>query len=105
MALRIGATEPHAFGDATMPTKFTAHNDAYSRALYLRFKNALEPLLAQVAPDWLMHHMELVRDQAEFGLDERVEIRIVIKPAGSARVVDDMADLATGLRRLGIDRP
>lgn len=74
------------------------YNDAHSRAVFMRFEAALKPLLAQVAPDWLLHHMELRRDIVDY-TDERVEIRLVIKPIGSARVADD-SDLSTGPKRL-----
>lgn len=74
----------------------TAYNDAAARATLMRFEAALKPLMADVAPDWLLHHMEIVRDLPE----EQVRIVLVCKPIGSARLADADADLRTGPRRL-----
>ena len=79
---------------------WTAHNDAYSRAVFLRFKEALEPLMANVAPDWLLHHIEMMRDLDPRDMSDRVMIRLVIKPIGEARVIHPDADLLTGPKRL-----
>ena len=75
------------------------YHDAHSRALVLAFREAIKPLLEKVAPDWLLHHIELNR-RTEQDFTERVEIRLVIKPIGSANLSHEDADLATGLRRL-----
>ena len=72
---------------------FTAYNDAYSRAVFKEFEDRLKPLLAQVAPDWLLHHMELQRRRDFDTMDERVEIRLVIKPIGSAKFAPDRPEL------------
>jgi hypothetical protein len=78
---------------------WTEYKDAHSRAVFKAFEEQLGPLMAKVAPDWLLHHMEIRR-----GLDrefqERVEIRLVIKPIGEARFGDPDADLLTGHKRL-----
>ena len=79
---------------------WTAHNDAYSRAVFLRFRDALGPLMADVAPDWLLHHIEMMRDLDPRDMSERVMIRLVIKPIGEARVIHPDADLLTGPKRL-----
>lgn len=77
-----------------------AHNDAHSRQVLLAFKAALSPLMANVAPDWLLHHIEMRRSTESDTMDERVEIRLVIKPIGQARFADPDADLLTGHKRL-----
>jgi hypothetical protein len=83
-----------------MNPNFTAYNDAASRAMVLRFRAALGPLMEQVAPDRLLHHIELHREREDFGHGERVEIRLVIKPIGQANIVDPDGDLKTGPKRL-----
>ena len=86
--------------------QYQAYNDAHSRAVFLKFKEAIGPTLAQVAPDWILHHMELMRHNDFDKMEERVEIRLVIKPIGLARVVDDDSDLMTGHKRLPLkDKP
>lgn len=66
---------------------FKAYNDQYSRLVFERFRARLAPLLAEVAPDWVLHHMELQR-KSEFGKnDESVVISLVIKPLGSVSEV------------------
>jgi len=79
--------------------KATEYNDAHSRAVFMAFQAAIAPLMERVAPDWLLHHMEMHR-RHEPDMGERVEIRLVIKPIGEARVVDPDGDLRTGHRRL-----
>ena len=76
---------------------YTAYNDAESCAVFRRFEQRLAPLLAEVAPDWLLHHMTLMRDTDHKDMTEQVVIRLVIKPIGSVRVVDD------GVRRLALE--
>lgn len=76
------------------------HNDAYSRAVFLRFKEALAPLMVDIAPDWLLHHIEMERDMDCRDMSERVQIRLVIKPIGEARTIHSNADLLTGSRRI-----
>lgn len=83
-----------------MTSNFQAYNDAASRAMVIRFRATLAPLLEQVAPDWLLHHIEIQRDRVKFGTDEQVEIRLVIKPIGAANVVDPDGDLRTGPKRI-----
>ena len=63
------------------------HNDAYSRAVFLRFKEALAPLMVDIAPDWLLHHIEMERDMDCRDMSERVQIRLVIKPIEVARAM------------------
>lgn len=67
--------------------KWTAYNDAHSRALVDAFREAIGPTLAQVAPDWMLNHIELRRDEDFVTNEQRVEIRLVIKPIGQARTV------------------
>ncbi len=74
--------------------------DAHSRALVLAFREAINPTLEKVAPDWLLHHIELSRRMDEKDFTYRVEIRLVIKPIGSAKLSNEDADLANGPRRL-----
>jgi hypothetical protein len=81
-------------------SKWTAYNDAHSRAVFLKFKEALEPLLANVAPHWLLHHIQMDRQFRVETMQEEVQIRLVIRPIGEARTVDN-ADLLTGHQRLG----
>lgn len=59
-----------------------------ARAVFKAFEDALKPLLAQVAPDWILHHMEL-RPETTRDLAEQVSIRIVLRPLGATRVVPD----------------
>ncbi len=73
--------------------RYTEYNDTHSRAVFMAFEERLKPLLAQVAPDWLLHHMELQRRVEHDTMDERVEIRLVIKPIGSARFASDRPEL------------
>lgn len=72
---------------------YTVHNDEYSRSIFKAFEEQLKPLLAQVAPDWLLHHMELRRRTEEDTMEERVEIRLVMKPLGSAKFASDRPEL------------
>ena len=81
-------------------SKWTAYNDAHSRAVFLKFKEALGPTLANVAPDWMLHHIEMMRKTEFDTMDERVEIRLVIKPIGSARFGKPDDDLLTGHKRI-----
>ena len=76
------------------------YNDAHSRQVFLAFKEALSPLMANVAPDWLLHHIEMRRNTEYDTMHECVEIRLVIKPIGQARFSDNDADLFTGPKRL-----
>jgi hypothetical protein len=71
------------------------YNDAYSRAVFQKFKEALEPTLARVAPYWLLHHIEMMRRTEFDAMDERVEIRLVIKPIRKTRFRNSDADLLT----------
>lgn len=82
-----------------MGVNFKAHDDARARYVFERFKLALEPTMASVCPDWLLHHIELRRVDRDYGYDETVEIRLVLKPVGSARVVPD-PELLTAEKRL-----
>jgi hypothetical protein len=75
------------------------YNDAYSRALFMAFKEAIEPLMTQVAPDWLLHHMTLERGRTH-DFREEVTIRLVIRPIGDANFSDRDADLSTGPKRI-----
>jgi hypothetical protein len=79
---------------------YTEHNDTHSRAVFKAFESRLKPLLADVAPDWLLHHMELQRRIEHDTMDERVEIRLVIKPVGSARFASDRPELRAPQRLL-----
>ena len=75
--------------------------DAHSRAVFKAFEDRLQPLMAEVAPDWILHHMEIQRATDHSDMSERVVIRLVCKPIGSARLADPDGDLATGPKRLG----
>jgi hypothetical protein len=75
-----------------------AYNDAASQAVFALFEKALRPAMATAAPDWLLHHIELVRRPNFDTGDERVEIRLVIKPIGLVRTA---ADPPSDLRLLG----
>jgi hypothetical protein len=77
----------------------TSYADAHARQMVLEFREALGPLMTRVAPDWLLHNIEL-RRETNYDLGEQVVIRLVIRPIGSVRVVDDGADLNTGFNRL-----
>lgn len=65
------------------------YNDEASRAVFHRFKSALGPTLEEVAPNWLLHHIEMRRQSDWDTKEERVEIRLVIKPIGQARFAKD----------------
>jgi len=68
----------------------TEYNDAASRAMVDMFRRALAPAMEVAAPDWLLHHVEIVRDPHGFEREtEEVEIRLVIRPIGFARVVPE----------------
>ena len=75
------------------------YNDAQARQLVAMFRAALAPLMEKVAPDWLLHHIELIRD-VDKDFRERTVIRLVIYPIGEAREVPDAAVLEKGPRRL-----
>lgn len=61
------------------------HNDAAARAIFQRFKDVLEPAMADIAPDWLLHHIKMERRQVlELG-NEEVRIQLVLRPIGIAR--------------------
>lgn len=79
---------------------WTPHNDAHSRAVFKAFEDRLRPLMAEVAPDWLLHHLKIARHTDPMTFQEEVEIRLVCRPIGSTRVVDDGFDLHTGHKRL-----
>jgi hypothetical protein len=66
-----------------------AYNDAASRMIFERFRQRLAPLMEEVAPDWLLHHMEIRRLHHFEQEGEKVEIRLVIKPLGFAREVPE----------------
>lgn len=68
---------------------YRAHNDEPSRMVFKVFEDHLKPLIAQVAPDWLLHHMVMHRTNNPLTMGEEVEIRLVIRPIGSANFVDD----------------
>ncbi len=80
--------------------EWTAYDDAHSRAVFLKFKEALEPLMATVAPDWLLHHIKMERRVDYDTMGDIVEIRLVIKSIGSARELGGDGDLLTGYKRL-----
>jgi hypothetical protein len=73
--------------------RYTEYNDKHSKAVFKAFEERLKPLLADVAPDWLLHHMEIQRRVEHDTMDERVEIRLVIKPIGSAKFASDRPEL------------
>lgn len=75
------------------------YNDAHSSALVMAFRDALEPLMVNVAPDWLLHHIELARKTNFDTLDECVEIRLIIKPIGTAKLVNPNRLTYKGLTR------
>ncbi|WP_162600754.1 hypothetical protein [Paraburkholderia sp. C35] len=62
----------------------TAYNDVHSRLIFRQFKESLEPLIARVAPDWLLHHIDMERRHT-MGMCEEVTIRLVIRPIGDAK--------------------
>jgi hypothetical protein len=79
-----------------------AYNDAQSQAVFALFKRALEPAMAAAAPDWLLHHIELIRKEDFNTGDEKVEIRLVIKPIGSVRSASSQGQQQSVLQqRLG----
>lgn len=78
--------------------KRTEYYDAHSRLVFLAFKDALAPLMARIAPDWLLNHIEMQRSNSL--IDESVTIKLVIKPIGNTRAGNPYADLGTGHRRL-----
>lgn len=55
------------------------------RLVFKRFEDALAPLLAETAPDWLLHHMELRRVRSDRDMQDQVEIRLVLKGIGEVR--------------------
>lgn len=76
---------------------FTEYNDVASRNMVELFRKALAPAMATAAPDWLMHHIEIVRNPRGFerGTDD-VEIRLVLRPIGSVRAVPDQSPALDG---------
>lgn len=76
-------------------SSFKAYNDAAARHMVIRFRERLAPLMAEVAPDWLLHHIELRRDYDRDHRDQ-VEIRLVIKPIGDARELRAPRELSAG---------
>lgn len=76
-----------------MAMSFTdALRDHQERMVFKRFEDALAPLLAETAPDWLLHHMELRRVPFDCEMQERVEIRLVLKGIGEVRERRDGPD-------------
>ena len=73
-----------------MATDRYEYNDTSSQAVVAMFRKALEPAMAVAAPDFLLHHIEIVRNPRGFerGTDD-VEIRLVMRPIGTARVIPD----------------
>jgi hypothetical protein len=60
--------------------KWTEYDDAYSKAVFAAFEEALKPVLARLDPNWRVHHLELYRPPLDFVSNEqKVEIRIVMK--------------------------
>jgi hypothetical protein len=49
--------------------------------------------MTEVAPDWLLHHIELRRVSSWDAGKEQVEIRLVIRPIGEAREVPTMRSI------------
>lgn len=75
-------------------------NDAHSRMLYQMLRETLTPVLANAAPDHMIHHIEIVRRDESFRRPEELALTIVLRPIGSVRTVDDYSDLGTGYKRL-----
>lgn len=63
-------------------------------------KKRLPPVMANAAPNHMIHHIEMVRREESFRRPEELALTIVLRPLGSARVVDDGSDLQTGYERL-----
>lgn len=81
--------------------EYQAYRDAHSRAVFKAFEDHLGPFMERVTPDWLLHHMEIRRnDRRMEGGREEVEIRLVLRPLGDVTLGDDRADLRTGPLRL-----
>jgi hypothetical protein len=81
-----------------------AHDDAHSRAVFRAFEERLRPLLADVAPDWLLHTMELRRGVHPGTMEPECTILLRIRPIGSARCVDPEEHLDATPRRLATAR-
>lgn len=60
-----------------------------ARAVFKAFEDAVKPLLAKTAPDWMLHHMELRPEKTQDFTEQQVSIRLVLRPIGSVRPVPD----------------
>ncbi len=69
---------------------FNAAKRERERVVFDAFQERLAPLLAQLCPDWLVHHMEINHHTFPHPEIEReARIVIVLRPLGSTRFVDD----------------
>lgn len=59
--------------------------DPHAQQVFQAFKDRIDPLLAEVAPDWLLRDMRLERRYNHMNYEEEVVIQLVIRPLGSAR--------------------
>lgn len=59
--------------------------DPHAQHVFQAFKERIDPLLAEVAPDWLLRDMRLERRYNHMHYEEEVVIQLVIRPLGYAR--------------------
>lgn len=76
------------------------YNDAASQAVLQAFKAALGPTMARIAPDWMLHHIEMRRRERDETMTQEVEIRLVIRPVGEANWGEDDLDRIDAQQRL-----
>lgn len=63
--------------------------DEDARKLVQMFREHLAPLLLRVCPQWIFHHIRIVRHSHWEDEENCVEIRLILRPFGSVREGED----------------
>ena len=69
-----------------MTKDYQEYNTPMSKAVFKAFEDRINEVLAQIAPDWGLHHMRITHAE---GLEqEECRIGLVIRPLIKGRFVD-----------------
>lgn len=69
-------------------SRWTAYNDAAALHTVRMFRECLEPLLERIAPDQMLHHINIVR-HSDYPMVDETEVRLVLRPIGNVRDVSN----------------